>query len=62
MQIILTDEDNGIVLDILGLELALLDHLLLLLANTLQQHGCRFVIWVLWHQLASDSEVKDFLP
>ncbi len=49
IRIILTDKDNGIVLDIFGLKFARLDHLLLLLSDTLQQHGCRFVIRVLWH-------------
>ncbi|MBQ2707947.1 MAG: hypothetical protein IJF67_06745, partial [Clostridia bacterium] len=39
---------------------AFLDHLLFLLANTLQQDGCRFIVWVLRNQLATDGKVKHF--
>ena len=62
MQIILTDKDNSIVLDVLGFELAVLDHLLLLLANTLQQNRSRFIVRVLRNQLAADGKVKHLLP
>ena len=37
-------------------------HLLLLLANTLQQNRSRFIVRVLRNQLAADGKVKHLLP
>ena len=56
--VILTTEDDGFLL--IPLELALLDEFFFLCTDALQQDRGRFVIWILWYELATNSEIEDF--